>query len=231
MNTVNRIVIVVVLLALMAVMTAIFILPHVLLINIGEWLSNAGRYFNQIQPVWRLIGGLLLSLLFDLLILFLIFLEVRKPPKRFIRVQQVTGGLATISAESIVQQLVYNLDPLPNIIKVAPKVHAKKDKVQAIVDVDVEAGADVPALATKLMDVVKTVLSENLGLQVFGQPEVRIKVAPAPAPVVKKSRPVAEPPAPPQPAAPVETPRKPLDESEKPREWGGPPPLPTGEER
>ncbi|HOT93336.1 MAG TPA: hypothetical protein PLJ78_15960 [Anaerolineae bacterium] len=231
MNTVNRVVIVIVLLMLMAILTAVFILPHVLLINIGEWLAGAGRYFNQIQPVWRLVGGLLLSLIFDLLILFLIFLEVRKPPKRFIRVQQVTGGLAAVSAESIVQQLVYNLDPLPNVIKVTPKVHAKKDKVQAIVDVDVEAGADVPALATKLMDVVKTVLSDSLGLQVYGQPEVRIKVAPAPTPVVKKSRPVAEPPAPSRPVAPVEMPQEPPSLPEKPQEWAGPPPLPTGEER
>ncbi len=222
MNTVNRIVIVVVLLALMAALTAVFVLPHILLINIGEWLKNAGQYFdNQVQPAWRLVGGLFLSLIVDLVILFLIFLEVRPARKRFIRVQQVTGGMAAISGESIVQQLIYKLDPLPNVIKVAPKVHAKKDKVQAIVDVDVEAGADVPGLATQLMGVVKAVLSDDLGLQVYGQPEVRIKVAPAPTTVVKKSRPAAEEPLPPQPAVP----------EEKPREWAGPPPLPVEEDR
>jgi uncharacterized alkaline shock family protein YloU len=222
MNTVNRVVIVVVLLALMAALTAICVLPHVLLTNIGEWLKDAGQYFNnQVQPAWRLVGGLFLSLIVDLLILFLIFLEVRPARKRFIRVQQVTGGMAAISAESIVQQLAYKLDSFPNVIKVAPKVHAKKDKVQAIVDVDVEAGANVPALATELMEAVKTVLSGSLGLQVYGQPEVRIKVAPAPTTVMKKGRPAVEEPLSPQPVVPVE----------KPQEWAGPPPLPAEEDR
>lgn len=221
MNTVNRIVIVIVLLALIAALTAVFVLPHVLLINIGNWIVQSGQYFNQMQPAWRLVGGLFLALIADLLILLLIFLEVRPGRKRFIRVQQVTGGMAAISGESIVQQLVYKLDPLPDVIKVTPKVHAKRDKVQAIVDVDVEAGADVPGLATQLMGVVKTVLSDDLGLQVYGQPEVRIKVAPAPTTVVKKSRPAVEEPLPPQPVVPTE----------KPQELAGPPPLPVEEGR
>jgi len=221
MSTVNRVVIVVVLLMLMAVLTAVFILPHILLINVGNWMMGSGQFFNQMQPVWRLIGGLLLSVLFDLLILFLIFLEVRPARKRFIRVQQVTGGMAAISVESIVQQLMYKLDPIPGVIKVAPKVNAKGDKVQAVVDVEVEAGANVPGLATELMEAVKIVLAGSLGLQVYGQPEVRIKVAPAPTTIVKKSRPAAEEPLPPKPVAPLE----------KPQEWAGPPPLPGAEDR
>ncbi|HQE93221.1 MAG TPA: hypothetical protein PLH19_10265 [Anaerolineae bacterium] len=221
MNTVNRVVLVVILLALMVALTAVFVLPHILLTQVGEWMIRAGQYFNQLQPAWRLAGGVFLALIVDLLLLFLIFLEVRPTRKRFIRVQQVTGGMATVSAESIVQQLVYRLDSLPNVIKVVPKVHAKKDKVQAIVDVEVEAGANIPNLATELMETVKTILSGNLGLQVYGQPEVRIKVAPAPATVVKKTRSTAEKPLPSQPIVPAE----------KPQEWGGPPPIPVEEDR
>lgn len=221
MNTVNRIVLVVILLALMVALTAVFVLPHILLTQVGEWMIRVGQYFNQLQPAWRLAGGVFLALIADLLLLFLIFLEVRPTRKRFIRVQQVTGGMATVSAESIVQQLVYKLDSLPNVIKVAPKVHAKKDKVQAIVDVEVEAGANIPNLATELMETVKTILSGNLGLQVYGQPEVRIKVAPAPTTVVKKTRSTAEKPLPPQPIVPAE----------KPQERSGPPPIPVEEER
>ena len=88
-------------------------------------------------------------------------------------------------------------------------------------DVQVAAGADVPGLATHLMEMVKTVLAGSLGLQVYGQPEIRIKVAPAPASVVKKAPAPVESPLPPQPAAPIE----------KPQEWAGPPPLPGSEDR
>ncbi|MGC9393284.1 MAG: alkaline shock response membrane anchor protein AmaP [Anaerolineae bacterium] len=236
MNTINRVIIVVVLLAMMALLTAVCVLPHVIFINVGQWLVDLGQYFNNVQAVWRLILGLLLALFLDIVILFLIFLEVRPAHRRFIRVQQVTGGMATISTDSITQQLAYQLDPIPGVLKVAPKVTAKGDKVRAIVDVEVGAGNDVPDLANELMEAVTTVLADNLGLQVYGQPEVRIKVAPSPTPVVKKTKPKEEKP---EPEMPRETPPEippqlpPETPSETPpaQEWAGPPPLPTEEDR
>lgn len=228
MSTINRVVIVVALLCLMALFTAVCVLPHIIFTNVGEWLTELGRYFNSVQPVWRLVLGILLSLVFDIVILFLIFLEVRPGHRRFIRVQQVTGGMATISTESITQQVAYKLDPIPGVLKVSPKVNAKGDKVRAIVDVEVAAGSDVPDLATELMEAVNTVLADSLGLQVYGQPEVRIKVAPSPTPVVKKPKPVVEKPAPEEPRPAL--PEKPV-EVRPAQEWAGPPPLPVEEDR
>jgi hypothetical protein len=151
-------------------------------------------------------------------------------------VQQVTGGMATISTDSITQQLAYQLDPIPGVLKVAPKVTAKGDKVRAIVDVEVAAGSDVPNLATELMEAVTTVLADNLGLQVYGQPEVRIKVAASPTPVVKKPQPKKEKPAPEtphqtQPETPPQLPPEIPSETPPSQEWAGPPPLPTEEDR
>ncbi len=228
MSTINRVVIVVALLCLMALFTAICILPHVIFTTVGEWMVELGRYFNSVQPMWRLVLGVLLSLILDVIILFLIFLEVRPGHRRFIRVQQVTGGMATISTDSITQQVGYKLDPIPGVLKVSPKVNAKGDKVRAVVDVEVAAGSDVPDLATQLMEAVNAVLTGSLGLQVYGQPEIRIKVASSPSPVIKKPKPVVEKPAPEEPR-PV-LPEKPV-EVPPPQEWAGPPPLPTEEDR
>ncbi|MEJ5310706.1 MAG: alkaline shock response membrane anchor protein AmaP [Anaerolineae bacterium] len=228
MSTINRIIIVVALLALMALGTAVCILPHIILSNVGQWLVELGRYFNSVQPVVRLILGLLLALFMNVVILFLIFLEVRPGHRRFIRVQQVTGGMATISTDSITQQVTYKLDPIPGVLKVSPKINAKGDKVRAVVDVEVAAGSDVPDLATELMTAVKTVLADSLGLQVYGQPEVRLKVAPSPTPVVKKPQPVKEKPAP---ETPPPLPAAPPAEVPPSQEWAGPPPLPVEEER
>jgi hypothetical protein len=228
MSTINRVVIVVALLCLMALLTAVCVLPHVIFTSVGEWMSNLGQYFNSVQPVWRLVLGLLLSLILDVIILFLIFLEVRPTNRRFIRVQQVTGGMATISTDSITQQVTYTLDPIPGVLKVSPKVNAKGDKVRAVVDIEVAAGSDVPDLATELMEAVNTVLTDNLGLQVYGHPEVRIKVAPSPTPVVKKPKSVAEKPAPDKSRqAPPELPSQ--VPPEMPNE--APPPLPIEEDR
>ncbi len=228
MSTINRVIIVVALLCLMALLTAVCIFPHVIFTTVGEWMVNLGKYFNSVQPIWRLVLGLLLSLVLDVIILFLIFLEVRPSHRRFIRVQQVTGGMATISTDSITQQVAYKLDPIPGVLKVSPKVNAKGDKVRAVVDIEAAAGSDVPDLASKLMEAVNTVLTDNLGLQVYGQPEVRIKVAASPTPVVKKPKPVEEKPAPEAPRqAPPELPRQ--VPPEMPVEV--PPPLPTDGDR
>lgn len=228
MSTINRVVIVVALLALMALLTAVCVLPHIILTNVGQGLVDLGRYFNSVQPVWRLVLGLLLALFLNVIILFLIFLEVRPAHRRFIRVQQVTGGMATISTDSITQQVTYQLDPIPGVLKVSPRINAKGDKVRAIVDVEVAAGSDVPALAMELMQAVNTVLADSLGLQVYGQPEVRIKVAPSPTPVVKKPQPKPDKPAAELPhQTPPELPRQ--IQPELPAEV--PPPLPLTEDR
>lgn len=223
MNTINRVVLVVALLGLMALLTAIFVLPHIIFTSVGQWMLDVGRYFNGIQPAWRLVLGLLLALIVDAGILLLIFLEVRPGGQRFIRVQQVTGGMAAISTESISQQLAYRLDPIPGVLKVVPRVNAKGDKVRAVIDVEVAAGSDVPDLATELMEAVKMVLTDNLGLQVYGQPEIRMRVAPSPAPVVKKIQPEPEKPRQTPPEKPIEVP--------PPQAWDAPPPLPVEEDR
>ncbi len=228
MSTINRVIIVVALLALMALLTAVCVLPHIILTNVGQWLVDLGRYFNGVQPALRLVLGVLLALFLNIVILLLIFLEVRPEHRRFIRVQQVTGGMATISTDSITQQVTYKLDPIPGVLKVSPKINAKGDKVRAVVDVEVAAGSDVPDLATQLMEAVKTVLTDSLGLQVYGQPEVRIKVAASPTPVVKKPQPKPEKPAPEMPRQ--VPPEKPIEVPPA-QEWAGPPPLPTAEDR
>jgi len=236
MNTINRVVLVVALLGLMVLLTALFILPHIIFTSVGQWMVDVGRYLNSVQPAWRLVLGLLLALIVDAGILLLIFLEVRPGARRFIRVQQVTDGMATISTESISQQLAYQLDPIPGVLKVVPRVNAKGDKVRVVVDVEVSAGGDVPDLATELMETVKTVLADGLGLQVYGQPEIRIKVAPSPTPVVKKPQPKTEKPAPEEPSQapsemPHQVPPEMPSEAPPPQEWDGPPPLPTEEDQ
>ena len=180
----------------------------------------------------RWVGGVLLALILDTILAFLIYLEVRRTRKQYIRVQQVTGGMATVSIESIVQQLQHNLEPIQNVTKVAPKISAKRDKVQAMVDVEVRAGTDVPGMATTLMAKVQRVLTESLGLQVSGQPEVRIKVQPGPLPPLEQ--PIIPPPEP-MPTAPPPSLEKPEGWAEPPsieesQDWAGPPPFGSDEE-
>jgi len=210
MNIFNRVVVVLTLLVLIVLVTATAVIPHIVLVDVGAWLSGWGNYFGaQIAPGWRLTGGIAVALIFDLIALVLLYLELRPRRKRYIRVQQVRGGMATIETDSIIQQLKYKLDPIPGVIEVEPKVNARRDKVQATVDVEVSAGVNVPERAAQLMNVVQSVLVDDLGLQVYGKPEVRIKVAePTGRPSVMQPEPRSRPEPEPQPFEPEPTPEE-----------------------
>ncbi len=217
MNAFNRIVVVVLLLILIPVMTAAFVLPHVVLPGIGDWLRQWGYFFGSgVSPWIRFIAGALLAAIFDIAAILLLVLELRPRRKRYIRVQSVAGGMATIGSESIIRQLQYALDSMPGVLKVSPNIKAKKDQVQAVIDVEVAADVSVPETAQQLMHIAQEVLTEELGLEVYGEPEVRIKVTKKPS--GRSRRPRSAPPAPPQPAPPVK-PTAPATE--------GPPPLPS----
>ncbi len=223
MNTFNRVVIVVLLLVLLPLVSVLFVIPHVILPDMGLWVTNLGYQLWAMEPWQRLGGGILLALIFDALAVSLIVMELRRPRRKFIRVQELSGGTATLSVESVVEQLQYRLDPLPNVIEVKPAVRAKGNKVAALVDVTVAPGVNVPAMASRLVEAVREVLMEDLGLQVAGAPQVRLKVAPPPK--GKPSR--SQPPVPPARSLPTVPPARSLPPApapsypEKPLEWAG----------
>ncbi len=179
MNTFNRVVIVILLLLLIPLVSFVLIIPHIALVNVGTWLTDLGYTLGQVQPVLRILGGIVLALLFILIALAVIFFEVRPQRKKFIRVQQVNGGLATVSVESVAQQLQYHLDPLPGVLQVKSKIKPHKEEVAVAVDVKVGTGVNVPELAAQCVAVVRDVLTREMGLQVSGEPQVRIELASA----------------------------------------------------
>lgn len=190
MNTVNRTVMVLLLFLAMVGITVLCIFPHPILSGVGQWFIVWGEQLGGLNEWVRLLGGIVLAIILDAVLALLIFFEVRPQRKHFIRVQQVSGGMVTINDASIVQQLKYRLDPLSGVIGVQPDIRARGNKVQAVVRVEVTAGANVPELATTLVDKVQAVLTSDLGLQSYGKPEVRIKVAPAPGGVLPEPPPL-----------------------------------------
>jgi len=225
MNVVNRVVVVVEVIVLMIVLTLTAILPHVVLIGAGRWLGwHGARLLASPMPWVRFGVGLLIAVVINCIGALLLGLELWPKSKRHIRVQQATGGIVILSNESVVQQLQYRLEPLPGVLRVKPSIQARQNKVQAVVAVDVAAGVNVPEMARQLLDIVQTVLTQELGLQVYGKPTVQIKVAPQPAgarpsagtPHAETNIPVPALPAAPE-VLPVWAGRNPEDQLQEPR--------------
>jgi hypothetical protein len=175
-TTLNRVVIVIVCLASIAALTALFVLPQIVLIAAGQWMLDWGSYIQNIDPWVRLGTGVAIAVVIDIALAIVIILEIRRPRSRFLRVQQVAGGIAKISTDSVVELLQHRLEPLPGIIRVTPKIRAKGNRVTAWVDAGVARGTNVPQTANQLIEVIQSVLTEELGLLIAGQPEVQVTV-------------------------------------------------------
>lgn len=217
LNTLNRIVIVIVCLVLILVLTSIFILPQLILTSVGDWMAEWGAYLGRQTPWLRAIIGALLALIVDFILAVAIFLEVRPTRKRYINVQQVAGGMANVSIESVNQLLNHKLDPLPGVIKVNPRIRAKGDKVEAIVDAEVARDANVPTMANQMIKVIQAALTEELGLQIAGQPQVRVNVTDQTTVAVKQPR---------ETARTKSEKQSPAKQAHAEKAGGGPPPLP-----
>lgn len=180
-NTLNRVAIVIVCLALIAALTALFLLPQIVLTAAGQWMLAWVSYLQGLDPWVQLGTGVVLAVVIDIALASVIILEIRRPRSRFLRVQQVAGGMANISTDSVVELLQHRLEPLPGVIRVTPKIRAKGNRVTAWVDAGVARGTNVPQTANLLIRVIRSVLTKELGLQIAGQPEVQVTVVQPPS--------------------------------------------------
>lgn len=179
MNIFNRVIMVILLLGLMLILTVVVVFPDQIFSIVGEFLVDWGQYFawvDQEQQLLRLGMSIGLAFVVDLILALLIFLEVKPKRKRFMKVEQVSGGKATVSLDSITRQLLYKLDPLPGVVKVTPTIQPKGDKIEARLDVVVTRELAVPQMADQLISTAKQAISGDLGLVIAGDPQVRIKV-------------------------------------------------------
>jgi hypothetical protein len=183
MNVLNRLLIVLLLLAIILLAVVIVIAPRQS-VQVGEQaLNGMGQWVDlwQTPRFWPLfasgrvvIGGALV-----LLCILLLWLELRQPKKKTIRVQQVAGGEASIAVESIGQRLAYNIDQLPDVIRVAPDIKAKANKVDIALTLETSPDVDVPMKTEEVLQVAREVVEDRMGLK-LGKVEVKIKHAPYP---------------------------------------------------
>jgi len=119
--------------------------------------------------------GILLALIVDLGTILLIVLEVRRPAARSISVEQVSGGEVTLSIASIADQVKAEVNQLPEVLQARPRVTAKRKGVMVALDVKIAAEAGVPGKAEKIVETIRRVVEEKMGLKLAGAPKVNIE--------------------------------------------------------
>lgn len=164
MNVFNRIIVILFLL---------FSVPLLLLlIGIVAFPAPAADVLSALVGGLRMISTttklliVLASLLMLVIDIVLLWFELRRPAaSRRVRIKQVTGGEAEMSTDSIEGRLAYNIDQLPDVIRVTPAVTGRGKGVEVVLDVETRPDIDVPTKTEEVMTVTRQVVEDRMGLE------------------------------------------------------------------
>ena len=123
--------------------------------------------------------GIVLAVLWFLFCALLLWMEVRRPRPKSIKVQQLTGGEAQIKVESIAQRLEYHIDQLADIVKVKPVIAAKRGGVDINLQLETTPEISVPMKTEEVVAKAKEVVEEMMELK-LNNVSVEIKHSPYP---------------------------------------------------
>lgn len=173
----NRVVVILVLLALiigllMFIVIAAFPDPMV------SFMQQSLELLERTTPLGKVVIAVL-SLLAIVICFFLLWLEIRQPGMRTVKIPQVTGGEAEMTTESVAQRIAYNVDQLPDVVKVNPRVMSKGRAVEVLLDVETSPDVDVPAKTDEVVRVAREVIVERMGLELH---KIRVNIRHAPYP-------------------------------------------------
>jgi hypothetical protein len=180
MNVFNRVVVVVLLLALLAGIIYVALQPAQAVQYTQTGVTSVGTFFNNAEKAsrWLFAGGrILLGLAAVVLICWLLWKELKPRRPKTVKIHTEGNSNATITTESVSKRLAWHIDQLADVISVTPEVTAFGRSVNVMVNLETRPEIDVPMKTDEVVGVVKEVVTERMGLQ-LGKVQVRIKHAP-----------------------------------------------------
>ena len=179
MNVLNRIIVIVLLVAFLVLLPVLIFLAMVMP---DASVATADQAVASIQAnltlIHRIVFSLVAALIFVALVLFL-WLEIRRARAKAIEVQEITVGEARVSISSIVQRLEYNIDRLQDVVSVRPVVKAKGNGVDVVVNLQTSPEIDIPMKTEEVVQLTREVIEDQMGLKLH-HVSVEIKHAPYP---------------------------------------------------
>ena len=181
MNVLNRILVVLGLLIALPLGMAMCIAPIPILGAVGQSLEGLVSWLNT-TPGWsRLLLGILFALAWMVICLLLLVLELRRPPRRLVRVERVDGGAVEVSLKTVTDHIAYELEQLPGVLRARSQASVRRNAVAVEVEVETAGDVEIPAQASQIVDVVRRVVEEKVGVRLAQPPQVRLRATPAPA--------------------------------------------------
>ncbi|MFN3762372.1 MAG: hypothetical protein ACK4WK_04110 [Anaerolineae bacterium] len=186
MNALNRILVVLGLLLALPLGIALCVAPIPVLGALGQGLDGLISWLDTTPALVRISLGILFALAWMVICLLLLVLELRRPPRRMVRVERVDGGVVEVNLKTVTDHIAYELEQLPGVLRARPRASVRRSAVAVEVEVETAADITVPAQASQILEVVRRVVEEKVGVRLAGPPQVRIQAAPAPTVVRRR---------------------------------------------
>lgn len=179
-NLFNRVVAVIVWLALLAGIVYLAVAP------VGGLSAVAARMsaFAGQLTAWQtanatnfLIGQIAVGLAALLLFGTLLWVELWPKRRRGVRVHTSEGGSVELDTQSIARRLVWHLDQLAEVITVVPSVKARGSGVDIQLEIETAPDIDVPMKTDEVVEVTRDIIEQDMGLK-LGKLDVRMRHAP-----------------------------------------------------
>jgi len=181
-NFFNRVVVILSFLVTMVVSAIFFMAPVPVLRTVNPFLQKLEANLSSLSTVDRLLqlgGGLLFTFLVWVFCAAILWLEVRRPRAKTIKVLKVSGGEAALTVDSIANRLEYNIDQLADVIKVKPSISSGRNGVKVDLELETSPEIEVPMKTEEVQQLAKDIVENRLGLKLDS---VRVVIRHAPYP-------------------------------------------------
>lgn len=177
MNVFNRLFTITGIIVLIVAGTATLISPATVLSFIQTTADAIHvNVFANMGELARLGVRSLAAVIFVLIMLGLLWLEVRRPPQRTIEVGRYTGGTTIkISTDSIESKIRDSVDSLGGVIGARVSANTRSKAVDVSIDVLATKETDLVAKAEEVSAITRMIVQDHLGLKLYGKPQVTIK--------------------------------------------------------
>lgn len=202
MNTLNRVVIVVLVLLVGLACNVTLAIPVRILSAAAQQQAALVDYINNLNFYLRVGVCVLIALALDIVFVLLLVVELRRPKTRAIRVEQAAGGVVEVSIGSIADRLKYEVERLQGVLRSKSKVSGKRRGVRVELDVDIATGLEVPTKAEQIVETARQVVEEKMGLKLARPPKVNLRAVTGPGLPDVTPKPPVEPPVEPEPWMP-----------------------------
>jgi uncharacterized alkaline shock family protein YloU len=164
-NAFNRLVTILLILAVMISLTVFLIVPKPIMAALKNGADNLYQRLDLYNDLILLGAGVVLTVIIDVIGAFVLFLEIRRPRVKAIKVQKVSGGEAVVAVESIAKRLSYHIDQLPDVISARPNISARGGSIEVDLEVEISPEIDIPMKDEEIRQVATHVVEEQMGLK------------------------------------------------------------------